>query len=132
MIKMSFVLLVVLQLTVSVPVLADRTIHKEKSLYRNIVVKEKRGQRCLLFSVKREQRNQTCMDLEDPRRIVFPYVRMTFAGLLVTPEPSRTLMIGLGGGTISNVLRENSAKAHQALGNDVHRLMKAAHGLGGD
>ena len=32
---------------------------------------------------------------------------------------------------ISNVLRENSAEAHQALGNDVHRMMKAAHGLGG-
>lgn len=30
---------------------------------------------------------------------------------------------------ISNVLRENSAKAHQQLGGDVHRLIKADHGL---
>ena len=86
--------------------LADRIIHKEKSLYRNIVVKERRGQRCLQFSVKREQRNQTCMDLKDPDRIVFPYVRMSLAGLLLNPSPKRLLMIGLGGGTISNVLAE--------------------------
>jgi len=85
---------------------ADVVIHKEKSLYRNIVVKERAGQRCLLFSVKREQRNQTCMDLERPKRIVFPYVRMTLAGLLVNPAPKRVLMIGLGGGTLSNVLGE--------------------------
>lgn len=86
------------------PVAADRVIHKEKSLYRNIVVKERGGQRCLLFSVKRENRNQTCIDLDQPDRIVFPYVRMTLAGLLVNPEPRRVLMIGLGGGTLSNVL----------------------------
>jgi spermidine synthase len=85
---------------------ADVVIHKEKSLYRNIVVKEREGQRCLLFSVKREQRNQTCMDLDRPKRIVFPYVRMTLAGLLVNPAPKRVLMIGLGGGTLSNVLGE--------------------------
>ena len=31
---------------------------------------------------------------------------------------------------ISNVLRENSVKAHQALGSDIHRLIKGVHGLG--
>lgn len=30
---------------------------------------------------------------------------------------------------ISNVLRENSAKAHQALGNDIHQMMKTANGV---
>lgn len=33
---------------------------------------------------------------------------------------------------ISNVLRENSAKAHQDLGNEVHRMIKADHGVGSD
>ena len=84
----------------------ERIIHKEKSLYRNIVVNEKAERRCLIFSVKRQQRNQTCIDLSDPNRIIFPYVRMIFSGLLVHPEPKRGLMIGMGGGTISNVLTD--------------------------
>ncbi|MGV0034043.1 MAG: spermidine synthase [Candidatus Azotimanducaceae bacterium WSBS_2022_MAG_OTU7] len=83
---------------------SDLVVHREKSLYRNIVVSDKAGQRCLIFSVKRQQRNQTCIDLDDPTRIIFDYVRMTFAGLLVNPEPTRSLMIGMGGGTISSVL----------------------------
>ena len=33
---------------------------------------------------------------------------------------------------ISNVLRENSAKAHQNLGNEIHRMIKAEHAAGGD
>jgi len=33
---------------------------------------------------------------------------------------------------ISNVLRENSAKAHQDLGNEIHRMIKAEHAAGGD
>ena len=83
---------------------SDTVVHREKSLYRNIVVTEKAGKRCLVFSVKRQQRNQTCVDTNDPKHIVFAYVRMIFAGLLVNPQPTRGLMIGMGGGTISSVL----------------------------
>ena len=77
-----------------------RDIHSEKSLYLNIVVRESGNLRCLVFAVKRGDRNQTCMDLRDHRRMVFPYVRMSMAGLLVTPEPASILIIGLGGGTM--------------------------------
>ncbi len=97
-------LFVITLLLISTASYGDGIIHREKSLYRNIVVSEKAGKRCLIFSVKREQRNQTCIDIDDPDQIVFPYVRMTFAGLLVNPEPTRGLMIGMGGGTISSVL----------------------------
>jgi spermidine synthase len=97
-------LLAITMLLMSNASYSDVVIHREKSLYRNIVVTEKAGKRCLVFSIRREQRNQTCIDIDDPDRIVFPYVRMTFAGLLVNPEPTRGLMIGMGGGTISSVL----------------------------
>jgi len=83
---------------------AEQVIHKEKSLYRNIVVRESRNRRCLVFAVKRGDRNQTCISLNDPNRIVFPYARMTFAGLLLQPTPARILVIGLGGGTMPTVL----------------------------
>ena len=87
-------------------------IHKEKSLYRNIVVKEERGRRCLLFTVKRGDRNQTCLDLKNPKRLVFPYVRMTLGGLLLNPEPDNILIIGLGGGSIPIALNEMYPAAH--------------------
>ena len=94
----------IILLLVSAGSYSDTVIHREKSLYRNIVVTEKAGKRCLVFSVKRQERNQPCVDINDPQHIVFAYVRMIFAGLLVNPEPTRGLMIGMGGGTISSVL----------------------------
>lgn len=46
------------------------------------------------------------MDLRDPSKVVFPYARMTFAGLLANPNPESILVIGLGGGTIPTVLSD--------------------------
>jgi len=102
----NFMLLLLASLCAAQTALADRVIHREKSLYRNIVVTERSDRRCLAFSVKRQKRNQTCMNPEKPNQVVFPYVRMSFAGLLANPEPRHAMMIGLGGGTISNVLTE--------------------------
>ena len=101
---MRYFLVIVLSL---LPVLsAAKTIHQERSLYRNIVVSEERGRRCLVFTIKRDERNQTCKDMRDPKRVVFPYVRMTLAGLLVNPNPESVLVVGLGGGTIPVLLAE--------------------------
>ncbi len=101
----QFSLLLLLILTLP-PVHADKVIHREKSLYRNILVTQQAERRCLAFSVKRQRRNQTCMNIDRPKQIVFPYVRMTFAGLMANPEPREMLMIGLGGGTIASTLME--------------------------
>lgn len=99
-------LMVLAMLVVSSVNALARDIHREKSLYRNIVVKDENNRRCLVFTIKRADRHQTCMDLRNPRRLVFPYVRMTLGGLLVNPNPRNVLMIGLGGGTIPLVLTE--------------------------
>jgi len=80
-------------------------IHREKSLYRNIEVVETADRRCLIFAVRQSNHNQSCIDLNDPQRIVFPYVRMTLAGLLIQPNIERALIIGLGGGTVPMTLR---------------------------
>ena len=81
-------------------------IHREKSLYRNIEVKESGSRRCLVFAVKRGDRNQSCMDLRNPNHVVFPYARMTFSGLLLNDEPASFLIVGLGGGTLPMVLSQ--------------------------
>ncbi|MFT7688181.1 MAG: spermidine synthase [Candidatus Azotimanducaceae bacterium] len=83
-----------------------KDIHQEKSLYRNIVVRETGQRRCLLFTVKRGDRNQTCIDIKNPKKLVFPYVRMTLGGLLLNHSPKDVLVIGLGGGSIPNTLSE--------------------------
>ncbi len=85
---------------------AAKTIHKEKSLYRNIVVREFNNRRCLVFAAIRGDKNQTCTDLRDPKLLVFAYVRMVFAGLLVNPNPRKILVVGLGGGSIPSTLTE--------------------------
>jgi|TARA_B110000438_G_scaffold301173_1_gene355392 spermidine synthase len=76
------------------------TLHEERSLYRDITVTEIGNRRCLLFNVHRGDRNQTCIYTDDLDRLVFDYTRMSFAGLLLTPNPQRILIIGLGGGTL--------------------------------
>ena len=76
------------------------TIHEERSKYRDITVTQVRDRRCLLFNVHRGDRNQTCMMMDDRDLLVFDYTRMSFAGLLLKPDPQRILIIGLGGGSI--------------------------------
>ena len=76
------------------------TIHEERSKYRDITVTQTGERRCLLFNVHRGDRNQTCMMLDDPNRLVFDYTRMSFAGLMLQQAPQSILVIGLGGGSI--------------------------------
>jgi spermidine synthase len=83
-----------------------RVIHKERSMYSTIVVDQQGSIRCLQFSVRRDQRNQTCMDQRRPKQMVFDYTRMMMAALLLNPEPRRILVLGLGGGTLPMALDE--------------------------
>ncbi|PCJ26262.1 MAG: spermidine synthase [SAR86 cluster bacterium] len=76
------------------------TLHEEKSLYRDIIVDQNGSRRCLIFNVFRGDRNQTCMDMNNRDALVFTYTRMSFAGLLLKPDPQRILIAGLGGGSI--------------------------------
>ena len=50
----------------------------------------------------------------NPDKLVFNYTKLTFASLLVADNPKNVLIIGLGGGTLSNVIHElyPTAKIH--------------------
>ncbi len=82
------------------------TIHSERSLYQTILVTRVADQVCLKFSVRSNERNQSCKDLRRPRRLVFGYTRMMLASLLLQPAPERILVVGLGGGSLPTVLSE--------------------------
>lgn len=92
--------------TISPMLGAAETIHEERSLYRDITVVQTGDRRCLIFNVHRGDRNQTCMDVSDRDKLVFSYTKMSFAGLLLQPNPGSILVAGLGGGTIPSVLSE--------------------------
>ena len=76
---------------------AAETIHRERSIYRDITVVQNGNRRCLVFNVHRGDRNQTCVEMNDRDRLVFSYTRMSFAGLLLQPQPKTILVAGLGG-----------------------------------
>lgn len=83
-----------------------RIVHRERSLYSTILIDQSGSLLCLQFSVRTDQRNQSCLDERRPDEMVFSYTRMMMAGLLLRPNPERILMIGLGGGTMPKALAE--------------------------
>ncbi|MFP6795528.1 MAG: fused MFS/spermidine synthase [Pseudomonadales bacterium] len=101
----AIALFMVATLIITSPVQA-RIVHREQSLYQTILVDDTGSRRCLLFSIRRDQRNQSCIDLRNTRRMVFTYIQMMMAGLLLAPDPQRVLVIGLGGGTLPLALNE--------------------------
>lgn len=81
-------------------------IHRERSLYSTILVDQRGSTLCLQFSVRKDQRNQTCLDRSAPKKMVFAYAKMMMMSLLMMPEPERILVVGLGGGTLPVALNE--------------------------
>jgi spermidine synthase len=87
------------------PAAAENTIARERSIYRDIVVYETGFRRCMKFGFFLSPA-QSCISPREPEQLVLPYTRMLMAALYLHPEPKRALMIGLGGGTIANALRQ--------------------------
>jgi spermidine synthase len=98
-----YAFVVIALLTLCQPALG-RVIHRENSLYENILVVQNGDLRCMQFSVRKNQRNQSCIDLHDEQHLALVYTRMMMAGLLLDPSPQHILMIGLGGGSIPRTL----------------------------
>ena len=87
------------------PLASAVELHTERSLYRNIVVIEDDGIRCMKFG-RNVGGRQTCQSVSDPDRMVFDYTRMMMAALYLNPTPQRVLIIGLGGGTLPRALQK--------------------------
>jgi len=93
---------------VTTPLLAEQKIvHSERSLYREVMVYEQDGERCMCFTRQCRIGRQSCLNLQEPRRFALNYARMMMAGtLFLGPAPKRILVIGLGGGTLPMALAE--------------------------
>lgn len=83
---------------------AGQLIHSERSLYRQVLVYEEAGTRCLCFTRQCAIGRQSCVVLANPEKLVFEYTRMMLGALFLQPDPHRILIIGLGGGTLPRTL----------------------------
>jgi spermidine synthase len=95
------------------PTLADaqRLVHSERSLYREVLVYDDGPIRCMCFTRNCRIGRQTCMNTEAPERFVMNYTRMMMTALFLNPEPQSVLIVGLGGGTLPQALSEILPKA---------------------
>lgn len=84
--------------------IAAKEIFRKRSLYRDILVYESGGQRCMKFGIHDAGR-QSCISLTNPDRLVFDYTRMLLSALYLNPNPQRILVIGLGGGSVPGALQ---------------------------
>ena len=80
-------------------------IYQEKSLYRNILVYEEQGLRCMKFGRQGTGR-QSCISLKQPDTLVLNYTRMLLGALYLKPQPQNILIIGLGGGSLPSALKK--------------------------
>ena len=92
-------------LCATAPAYALKTIHSERSLYRNLFVTEDGDLRCLTFRRATAGTRQTCFDKTQPDFLYVPYARMMIGSLYLNPNPGRILIVGLGGGTLPMTMR---------------------------
>jgi spermidine synthase len=79
-------------------------IHSEHSLYRQVLVYGDDYTRCLCFTRACKVGRQSCIDLQQPDRLMFEYTQMMLGALFLNPDPRSILIIGLGGGTLPRTL----------------------------
>jgi spermidine synthase len=94
-------------LLICLPAFANnmKLVHSERSLYRDVMVYEYDGQRCICFVRECRVGRQSCSFLAAPSEFVMEYTKMILAGsLALNPDPKTVLIIGLGGGTLPTAM----------------------------
>lgn len=85
---------------------AEDFLKEFDSVYGHLIV-SKRGSVVEMYANYRGwQARESGIDLENPSRIVVPYVKFLFAGSMVAPDPKNALLIGLGGGGFNRLFNE--------------------------
>lgn len=82
---------------------AGKIIHREKSMYRDIMVIESGQNRCMSFS--RRGGLQSCVFTNNMNTLALPYSRGMLAAMVANPGAKKVLVIGLGGGVIPRAIR---------------------------
>ena len=95
---------------VSDGILADhKTMHSEKSVYQDVIVRDEGSLRCLSFGSKI---NQACRFLDTETYLSQKYSKTMISALALHPLPRKILLIGLGGGVMPSAIRVLYPEAH--------------------
>jgi len=103
---LKYITIMLLFLLMATSLVQAQVVHQERSLYRNILVEDNNDLRCLKFNTRSTQTQQSCFLKSKPDHLVFNYTKLLMASLLFNTQPKRILIIGLGGGTMSNTLAQ--------------------------
>lgn len=85
-----------------------KLIHRVRDAYGSIEVVDGHGVRSLHFE---SAARQSAIDLLAPDRIELAYLRSMLSVLLFVPNPSRILLLGLGGGTLARFFSQHFPNA---------------------
>lgn len=97
---------VVLIFSLLAGVRAEDFVREFNSVYGHIII-QRRGSIVEMFATyKGWMARESGIDLNDPSRIIVPYVRYLFAASVVSPDPKNVLVIGLGGGGFNRLFNE--------------------------
>lgn len=82
-----------------------------QSDYERVLVIDKNDRRYLRFG-KPNSPDESVISLSDLRAVPTEYIRIAALGPMLTPDPNRALMIGLGGGTYTTLLKRHFPNLH--------------------
>lgn len=86
--------------------LEEVVLEEAKSKYNHVVVAERGTVRTMYFVVDGTYYIESRLDRAYPRSLDLDYTRTMMSGFLLNPQPKKLLMIGFGGGSLSNYLFE--------------------------
>ncbi|HSH39290.1 MAG TPA: fused MFS/spermidine synthase [Chthoniobacterales bacterium] len=78
-------------------------LNRYDTAYNTLIVEKKGSIVELRSNIANLYFRESAVDLGDPDKLIVPYVETLFAAAMFQPNPSRALMIGLGGGTFNRV-----------------------------
>lgn len=84
----------------------EKLLEQATSEFNNIMVTERGSVRTMYFVVDGTRYIESRWDMDHPNSLDLDYSRTMMAGFLVAPNPKRFMMMGVGGGQISNYLFE--------------------------
>jgi spermidine synthase len=84
----------------------EKLLEHVTSEFNEIMITERGSIRTMYFVVDGTRFIESRKDLEHPNSLDLDYSRTMMAGFLLNPAPKRFMMMGLGGGQISNYLFE--------------------------
>ena len=130
-----FCLALVVTAVAAGPAAANNTgdfLQRHDTAYNTLIV-ERKGTVVELRSVIANLfYRESAIDLANPDKLIVPYVETLFAAAIFQPNPSRALMIGLGGGTFNRAFTQaypNASLVTVELDKKVQELATAHMGF---